>query len=71
MSGNSSSGVLSEQNWGARINRFKNQWISPTGIPKTGTEQVECQQKQQQHGILEIEHHHQIDEHDLPLERYH
>ena len=32
--------MLSEQNWGPRINRFKNQWISPTGIPNTGTEQV-------------------------------
>ena len=40
INGNSSSDVLSEQNWGPRINRFKNQWISPTGIPNTGTEQV-------------------------------
>ena len=32
--------MLSEQNWGPQINRFRNQWISPTGIPNTGTEQV-------------------------------
>lgn len=40
INGNSSSDVLSEQNWGPRINRIKNQWISPTGISNTGTEQV-------------------------------
>lgn len=40
INGNSSSDVSSEQNWGPRINRIKNQWISPTGVTNTGTEQV-------------------------------
>jgi hypothetical protein len=38
---NGNSDVSSEQNWGPGNNRLKNQWISPTGVAKTGTEQCD------------------------------